>query len=70
MEWVHIFSIVMNALVALSLPWITFKIGQLEKNTNSIKDALVLTTKNEALARGNLEGRAAEKAETAAKVSG
>jgi hypothetical protein len=32
--------------------WNTFNIKQLEKNTNSIKDALVATTGKEAYARG------------------
>lgn len=66
-DWVSVITIIANALVALVMPWMVYKIGQLEKNTNSIKDALVLSTKNEALARGNLEGRAAEKAEAASK---
>jgi hypothetical protein len=39
----------------------------LEKNTNSIKDELVLVTKIAATAQGNLEGRAELKAETNAE---
>jgi hypothetical protein len=36
---------------------------KLEKNTNSIKDALVATTKQASHAEGFIDGRAAEKAD-------
>ncbi len=39
----------------------------LEKNTNSIKDALVKVTAESSRAIGRLEGRAEQKAETAAE---
>jgi hypothetical protein len=42
-------------------------IALLEKNTNSIKDALVASTAKASLAQGTAEGRAAQKAETTKK---
>ena len=51
--------------------WIAFHQGQLAKNitkievaTNSMKDQLVLATRNAAHAQGLAEGRAAEKSES------
>jgi len=52
-------SVVMNGIVVIASVYIAFRMRQLEKNTNSIKDALVTKTEKEALARGNLEGHAA-----------
>lgn len=53
----------MNAFTA----YLSFKthsqIRVLEKNTNSIKDALVLSTAKASRSQGNVEGRAEEKTE-------
>jgi len=62
-ETVQIIQMVLTFLTTLALPFIAYFIRKLEKNTNSIKDALVVSTEKEALARGKLQGRAAEKAE-------
>lgn len=43
--------------------WIGFKIRELEHNTNSIKDALVLKTAESSHAKGKAEGKAEEKEE-------
>ncbi len=46
-----------------------FRMHELARNTNSIKDALVKSTELAALARGNLEGRAEAKAERVSSES-
>jgi hypothetical protein len=52
-----------SAITAIGTIIIGFWVRRLEKNTNSIKDALVEKTETEALARGHLAGRAEQKAE-------
>lgn len=44
---------------AIALPLLAVWIRKLEKNTNSLKDDLVKTTKEAALATGKLEGHEA-----------
>ena len=46
------------AYIAYKQILMTRDVKLLEKNTNSMKDALVAVTKESALAKGNLEGRA------------
>jgi len=58
-EAVKTVRVVMDSLVVMVTAYIAFRMRQLEKNTNSIKDALVTKTEEEALARGTLEGHAA-----------
>ena len=48
-----------GAVVACFSAYIAFRMRQLEKNTNSIKDALVIKTEKEALTRGEAIGHAA-----------
>ncbi len=66
-EWVR------AGVEVIGLGWVIFnqirtdrKVEQVHLATNSMKDALVKVTEEEALARGKLEGAAALNAETAA----
>lgn len=52
---------ILTTVVTLSLPFIAYWIRRLEKNTNSIKDALVEVTGREKKAEGVLEGVQQEK---------
>ncbi len=67
----------MTILMPLGLAYIVYKqaalnktIVTLEKNTNSIKDALVKVTEESSEAKGKLAGRAELKAELAARGEG
>lgn len=69
-NWMPLAVLVVNGIMALAMPFVYFMIRRLEKNTNSIKDALVASTKAVAHAEGKLEGKAEEKAEVAIKAEG
>ena len=58
---------VVIAYIALKQASLTRTMDKLEKNTNSMKDALVASTKAGALAEGNLQGRLEQTAERAGK---
>ena len=53
---------ILNAVVLVSVAWIGRRINTLEKNTNSIKDALVKVTGESEHAKGVIQGKAQEKA--------
>lgn len=81
---INLLSLSITSLTALGLAWIGLKqaalakilndttstISELEKNTNSIKDALILTTDAKARAEGKLEGQKEQIAITALKAEG
>ena len=65
------YSLVVQSVVPVAVAWIAFKqaalntsMKHLEKNTNAIKDELVIAVKQGALAEGNLQGRIEQTAET------
>ncbi len=66
-------TVVLNTLIG-TLPLIItavvglIKIMQVEKNTNSMKDALVAATKAEALQLGRIEGKAEERSKALVKA--
>lgn len=62
--WVQVAALIVSAITTLGLPYVYYKIRQLEKNTNSIKDALIKTTAEAEHAKGKLQGKAEQKAET------
>lgn len=66
-------TVILNTLIG-SMPLIItaiaglIKILQIEKNTNSMKDALVAAVKADALQTGRTEGKLEERAKTAART--
>lgn len=56
-------ALVLILAVGLICIWTAFKFNELVKHTNSIMDRLLVTTANDAEARGNLAGRAELKVE-------
>jgi hypothetical protein len=57
MSLTEFLQVVVPLLGTLSLPFIAYYIRKLEKNTNSIKDALVKVTGESEHAKGVLEGQ-------------
>lgn len=65
---------ILNAIVALGVAWIGYKqatlhstMAVLEKNVNNKMDKLLIVTGESEKAKGNLEGRAEQKAENKEK---
>jgi len=57
MNLMEVLQIVLPLLGTLALPFIAYYIRKLEKNTNSLKDALVKVTGESEHAKGVLEGQ-------------
>jgi len=69
-EAFKVVGIALQTVGTVLVAWLAYKhavldstLKKLEKNTNSIKDALVIETANSSLAKGNLQGRAELQAE-------
>ena len=56
-EWITLVREIIPLASSLALPFIAYYIRKLEKNTNSIKDALVIASYNAGQAAGKLEGK-------------
>lgn len=56
-------SLIITSLTPIVMLWMGFWVRKLEKNTNSIKDALVASTAKASHAEGKVEGKAEQKAE-------